>query len=88
MASGHGVSKPDKANHPGRQVHRDRYNELSALAKNWGTDPADLIADANRDRSGGYEDGGRYSGDAGSDYAQDEYERSHDRRSSDKLNGR
>jgi hypothetical protein len=25
MASGHGVPKPDTANHPGRDVHRERW---------------------------------------------------------------
>ena len=27
MPSGHGVSKPNKADHPGRQVHPDRFKE-------------------------------------------------------------
>ena len=31
MASGHGVSKPDQANHPGRQVGRANYGLSGAM---------------------------------------------------------
>jgi len=28
MASGHGVSKPDIADHPGRKVHREVFDKM------------------------------------------------------------
>jgi len=41
MSSGHGADKPDKANHPGRQVHRERFNATFSGPQGFGgVDPA------------------------------------------------